>query len=143
MIVKNSSIKLETRGNFDIKDITSNVQNAVAGSDVDTGVVNIFVPGATGALTTIECEKGLLEDFRNFFEDIIPADGEYKHNLSHAGRNGHSHVRASLLGPSLTVPVREGVAVLGTWQRIVFIDMDSQPRSRSIMLTIMGHGKTS
>ena len=143
MIIKNASVKLETRGNFDIKDITSEVQRAVGASDVETGLVNIFVAGATGAVTTIESESGLLRDFKKFFEDIIPSEGEYEHDLSHAGKNGHSHVRASLLGPSLTVPVRRGGAVVGTWQRIVFIDMDSRPRSRSLMLTIMGHGKTS
>ncbi|MBA3065061.1 YjbQ family protein, partial [bacterium] len=96
MIISKKSIKFSTNGNFDIVNITSKLQKAVTAACIEDGIVNIFAPGATGAITAIECENGLLEDFRDFFEKIIPADGEYKHNLSHAGKNGHSHVRASL-----------------------------------------------
>ncbi len=121
-------------------DITSRLQKAVAASGAEDGMVNVFAPGATGAITAIECESGLLEDFKDFFEKIIPSGGEYKHNLSHAGRNGHSHVRASLIGPDMTIPVRKGEAVLGIWQRVIFIDTDSCPRDREIMVTVIGSG---
>ncbi len=140
MIIKKSTIKFATRGNFDIVDITSRLQKAVAASGAEDGMVNVFAPGATGAITAIECESGLLEDFKDFFEKIIPSGGEYKHNLSHAGRNGHSHVRASLIGPDMTIPVRKGEAVLGIWQRVIFIDTDSCPRDREIMVTVIGSG---
>jgi len=129
MIISKKSIKFSTNGNFDIVNITSKLQKAVTAACIEDGIVNIFAPGATGAITAIECENGLLEDFRDFFEKIIPADGEYKHNLSHAGKNGHSHVRASL---------REGKAVLGVWQSVIFIDADSCPRDREIMITVIG-----
>jgi len=141
MIIKTDSIKFATKGDFDIVDITSRLQDAVAASLVEEGTVNVFAPGATAALTAIECESGLLEDFRDFFEKIIPSGGDYKHNLSHAARNGHSHVRASLIGPDMTIPVRKGKAFLGIWQRIVFIDTDSGPRERELILTIIGTGK--
>ncbi|MEA2082443.1 MAG: secondary thiamine-phosphate synthase enzyme YjbQ [Elusimicrobiota bacterium] len=140
MIIKKSAVRFATKGNFDIVDITSRLQKAVETSGAEDGLVNVFAPGATGAITAIETESGLLEDFKDFFEKIIPSDGDYKHNLSHAARNGHSHVRASLIGPDMTIPVRKGEAVLGVWQRIVFIDTDSRPREREIMVTVMGSG---
>ena len=143
MIVKNGSIRFKTRAVTDIIDITAQLEKIVAGSQVSDGMVNIFVPGATGAVTAIECENGLLEDFKDFLEEIIPEGGDYKHNLSHSGRNGHSHIRASLIGPSITIPVRNCISVLGTWQQVVFIEMDSRPRDRTLMVTIIGHGKTS
>ena len=138
MIIKKNAIKFATNGNFDIVDITSRLQKAVDACGVEDGIANVFAPGATGAITAIECESGLLEDFRDFFEKIIPTDGKYKHNLSHAGRNGHSHVRASLIGPDMTIPVRKGQISLGVWQRVVFIDTDSSPREREIMVTVIG-----
>ncbi|MCD6311001.1 MAG: YjbQ family protein [Elusimicrobia bacterium] len=140
MIITKSAIKFSTKGDFDIVDITSRLQKAVEVSGAEEGLVNVFAPGATGAITAIECESGLLADFKDFFEKIIPSGGEYKHNLSHAARNGHSHVRASLIGPDMTIPVRKGQAVLGVWQRVIFIDTDSRPRDREIMVTVMGSG---
>jgi len=140
MIIKKNTIKFATNGNFDIVDITSSLQKAVEASGVEDGIANVFAPGATGAITAIECESGLLEDFRDFFEKIIPAGGEYKHNLSHSGRNGHSHVRASLIGPDMTIPVRKGQVFLGVWQRVIFIDTDSRAREREIAVTVIGSG---
>jgi len=140
MIIKKNTIKFSTNGNFDIVDITSRLQEAVEASGVEDGIANVFAPGATGAITAIECESGLIEDFRDFFEKIIPADGEYKHNLSHAGKNGHSHVRASLIGPDMTIPVRKGQVFLGVWQRVIFIDTDSRAREREIAVTVIGSG---
>lgn len=140
MIIKTDSIKFATKGDFDIVDITSRLQEAVSASLVEEGTVNVFAPGATGAITAIECESGLLEDFRDFFEKLIPAGGKYKHNLSHDARNGHSHVRASLIGPDMTIPVRKGRAFLGIWQRVIFIDADSCARDREVLLTVTGCG---
>jgi secondary thiamine-phosphate synthase enzyme len=140
MIVKTDSIKFATQGDFEIVDITDRLQRIVADSRVAEGIVNVFAPGATGAVTAIECESGLLEDFRDFFERLIPSGAEYKHNLSHPARNGHSHVRASLIGPDMTIPVRDGRAFLGIWQRVVFIDADSRPRDREVMVTVTGGG---
>lgn len=143
MVIENSSIKFSTKGKTDIIDLTGKLQKIVRATRVSNGLVNIFVPGATGAVTTIEYENGLIDDFREFLERLVPEDADYKHNLSHAARNGHSHVRASLLGPSLTVPVRNGEAVLGVWQQFVFIEMDNRPRQRALMVTVMGYGKAS
>ncbi len=143
MIVKKASIKFSTSGKVDIVDITGRLRRIVADSDVSDGIVNVFIPGATGAITAIECESGLLEDFKDFLERIVPQNADYKHNFSHADRNGHSHVRASLIGPSVTIPVRDGDVVVGIWQRIVFVEMDVRPRHRSLVVTVIGHGKTS
>ncbi|MFH1957362.1 MAG: secondary thiamine-phosphate synthase enzyme YjbQ [bacterium] len=142
MVVKDSSIKFSTNGRTDIVDITGRLQEIVRASSASNGLVNVFVPGATGAVTAIECESGLLDDFKDFLERIAPAGADYKHNLSHADRNGHSHVRASLLGPSLCLPVRNGELVLGVWQQVVFIELDNRPRQRAVMITVIGDGKT-
>jgi len=138
MFVKEDSIKFNTSGQTDIVDITARLQKIVRSSSAAKGIVNVFIPGATGAVTTIECEDGLLDDFKDFLERIAPAGADYKHNLSHADRNGHSHVRASLIGPSLSIPVRNGEMVLGVWQQVVFIELDSRPRDRVVKITVMG-----
>jgi len=143
MVIENGSIKFSTKGKTDIVDLTGKLQKIVRAARVSDGLVSVFVAGATGAVTTIEYESGLIDDFKEFLERLIPKDADYKHNLSHADRNGHSHVRASLLGPSLTVPVRNGAAVLGVWQQVVFIEMDNRPRQRTLMITVIGYGKTS
>ncbi len=143
MVVKDSSIKFSTKGKTDIVDITGRLREIVRASSASNGLVNVFVPGATGAVTAIECESGLLDDFKDFLERVAPSGADYKHNLSHADRNGHSHVRASLLGPSLSIPVRKGEPVLGLWQQVVFIELDNRPRQRSVMVTVIGYGKTS
>jgi secondary thiamine-phosphate synthase enzyme len=107
-------------------------------SGINSGIVTVFCPGATGAVTTIEFEEGAVRDFKRLFDEIAAPDRSYAHNTLAGDRNGHSHVRAALLGPSLTVPFVDGKLILGTWQEIIFVDFDNRPRQRSIVLQIMG-----
>jgi len=131
-------IIFETKGNCDIVDITTELKKILEKSKIKNGILNVFIAGATGAVTTIEYEPGLISDFRNLLKKIVPKAGEYGHNKTHSDRNAHSHLRASLLGPSLTVPVDNGKMVLGVWQQIVFADMDNRMRSREITVKIIG-----
>lgn len=137
-MVITKSLRLKSKGETDIIEITRDVENAVQKSKLKNGIVTLFVPGATGALTTVEYESGLVSDLKEAFEKWAPRQGQYAHNLKWADGNGFSHVRASLLGPSITVPFSNGELTLGTWQQIVFIDFDNRPRSREIVLQIMG-----
>jgi secondary thiamine-phosphate synthase enzyme len=132
------SVSFETKGNMDIRDITEDVQDAVGRTKMADGIVSCFAPGATGCLTTIEYESGLLKDLRDLISRLIPQDKDYAHNLRWADGNGHSHLTASLIGPSITVPFSGGRLQLGTWQQIVFIDCDTRPRRRNIILHIIG-----
>ncbi len=138
MAVVTKKIKLNSRGETDIIDITEQVSSLVEDSKIKDGVVTIFVPGSTGGLTTIEYESGLISDTKRAFEVIAPRKGEYQHNLRWHDGNGFSHVRAAFLGPSLSVPFSNKRLHLGTWQQIVFIDFDNRPRSRGIVVQIVG-----
>jgi len=131
-------IGLKTRGNGHILDITRQVAQEVADSGLKDGTVTIFVPGSTGGVTTVEYESGLLSDLQDLFDRLAPSDIHYRHNLRWGDGNGHAHVRASLLGASLTVPFVDRRLTLGTWQQIVFIDFDNRPRSRELVLQLMG-----
>jgi secondary thiamine-phosphate synthase enzyme len=131
-------ISLSTQGNVDIIDITRDVSGLVEKSGLDSGTVTVFVHGSTAAVTTIEYESGLVEDMKRALERIAPRDAEYRHNLRWGDGNGHSHIRASLLGPSLVVPFQSNRLMLGTWQQIVFIDLDNRARSRDVIVQIMG-----
>ena len=122
----------------DIVDITEEVSQYLDKSGVRSGLVTIFVPGATGAITTIEFENGLIEDMKAALERWSSMNLVYAHNEKWHDGNGHSHIRASLIGPSLTVPFSEGQLMLGTWQQIVFLEMDNRPRYRKIVIQIMG-----
>lgn len=122
----------------DIVDITEETAKIIKGSGLCSGAATIFVPGATGAVTTIEHEPGLVQDMRDTLERIVPEGMEYAHNLRWQDGNGHSHIRASLLGPSLTIPFCEGELMLGTWQQIIFLEMDNRPRHRRIVIQIIG-----
>jgi secondary thiamine-phosphate synthase enzyme len=119
-------------------DITGEVSRVVKESEVSTGICTIFCPGSTGALTTIEYEEGLLEDFPEAMERIAPRGATYQHHLRWGDGNGHSHIRASVLGPSLTVPFVHGKLRLGTWQQITFIDFDNKPRARTLEIVVLG-----
>jgi secondary thiamine-phosphate synthase enzyme len=134
----NEHITFDTKGHSDIIDITQQVQQKISNSGLQNGSVLIFVPGATGALTTIEYEPGLVSDLQDALERIAPQGLEYAHNLKWGDGNGHSHVRASLMSPSLTVPFVEGKMTLGTWQQIIFIDMDNRSRSRKLVVQVTG-----
>ena len=131
-------IKLNTKGDTDIIDITQKVASQVEESGLKDGTVTAFIPGSTAGLTTIEFESGLIKDTQRLFEELASKKRDYLHNLRWQDGNGYSHVRSALLGPSLTVPFVDKTLQLGTWQQIVLIDFDNRPRSREIVLQIMG-----
>ena len=137
-MVITKSIRLKSKGETDIIDITDKVSDCVEDSKVKDGIVTIFASGSTAALTTIEYESGLIKDLRQSLEIIAPRRGQYHHNLRWQDGNGFSHVRSAILGPSLTVPFSNKRLQLGTWQQIVFIDFDNRPRSREIIVQIIG-----
>jgi secondary thiamine-phosphate synthase enzyme len=137
-MVITDELQLQTEGNCDILDITSQVRNAVTASKLRDGIVTVFCPGSTGGLSTIEYESGALHDLERTLDQIAPPDRDYRHHLRWGDDNGHSHVRAAMIGPSLTVPFVDGDLTLGTWQQIVFLDFDTRPRSRRLVLQIIG-----
>ena len=138
MSVINKKLKISTKGDTDIIDITDRVAGLASKTDIKNGTVTVFVSGSTGGLTTVEYEPGLVQDLKDFFEKIAPKDGKYEHNLRWHDGNGYAHVRASLLGPSLTIPFMDKRMQLGTWQQIIFIDFDNRPRSRELVVQIIG-----
>ncbi len=131
-------LRLRTRGGYDVQDITAQVVRAVKESKLAAGIVTIFCPGSTGGMTTIEFEDGVIRDLQQVLDEITPPDRDYRHHLRWHDDNGHSHIRAALMGPSLTVPFVGGALTLGTWQQIVFCDFDTSPRSRTLVMQIMG-----
>ncbi len=131
-------ISLSTNGRTDIIDITDDVQNLLTSLGLSEGNVTLFVSGSTGGLTTIEYEPGLLRDYPEFFEKLIPSNRRYHHDDTWHDGNGHSHLRASLQGASLVVPFSGGRLLLGTWQQIIFIDFDNRPRHREIIAQFVG-----
>jgi secondary thiamine-phosphate synthase enzyme len=131
-------ISLQTKGHCAIIDITPQVAREVAGSEVSNGTVTLFLAGSTAGLTTIENEPGLISDFKEMWDRLIPTTIPYRHDRAWGEGNGYSHVRASLLGASLTIPVVNKSLALGTWQQIVLVDFDNRPRSREVVLQIMG-----
>ena len=138
MAVRTESISLSTRGNADIQDITDQITNAVSKSGLSSGTATVFCPSSTSALTTIEFEGGALSDLRRLFDEIIPVNREYAHNERWHDGNGHSHVRAALLGPSITIPFADGQLTLGTWQQIIYVDFDNRPRQRQLIVQLIG-----
>jgi secondary thiamine-phosphate synthase enzyme len=131
-------LRLTTRGDDDIVDLTPELQALVRKHELREGQVLVFVSGSTAGITTIEYEPGLLEDLPAAFERIAPRGARYAHHERWHDGNGHSHVRASLLGPSLTVPVSEGRLLLGTWQQVVLVDFDNRPRERRLVVQLQG-----
>jgi secondary thiamine-phosphate synthase enzyme len=138
MTVKTSPIPLRTEGNADIHDITDQIATAVSKSGLTAGTATIFCPSSTSALTTIEYEGGALSDLRRLFDEIIPANRVYAHNERWHDGNGHSHVRAALLGPSITIPFVDGQLTLGTWQQVIYVDFDVRPRQRELVVQLIG-----
>jgi secondary thiamine-phosphate synthase enzyme len=130
--------KVRTRGQGDIQDLTAAVQGAIAQSAIRNGLATVFVAGSTAGVTTIEFESGVVADLDRAFEQIAPRGAEYKHHLRWGDDNGSSHVRAGLLGPSLTIPVKDGSLTLGTWQQIVLVEFDTRPRTRDIVIQVIG-----
>ncbi|MFZ5916795.1 MAG: secondary thiamine-phosphate synthase enzyme YjbQ [Chloroflexota bacterium] len=137
-MVLTQHIQLQTHGNTEIHDITDQVAGAVSAAGLSDGIVTVFVQGSTGAVSTVEYEPGLVTDLQRFFERAAPQNIDYDHNRRWHDGNGHSHVRATLLGPSLTVPFTQGRLTLGTWQQIIFVDFDVRPRSRTLVVQILG-----
>jgi secondary thiamine-phosphate synthase enzyme len=131
-------IELETKGRNEVIDITDDVRRVVMQSGADNGSVLVFVPGATGALSTIEYEPGLVKDWPQLMEKLIPGKEYYYHNETWHDGNGHSHLRATLVGPSLTVPFENQRLILGTWQQIVFLEFDNKPHHRRIAVQVIG-----
>ncbi len=138
-MVKTQNITVKTRGNCEVINITEQVSAAAAQAEIRQGTATVFNVGSTAGITTTEYEPGLVNhDFKAAFEKIAPEDGRYEHELTWHDDNGHAHVRASLLGPSLCVPIVDGRLTLGTWQQIVLIDFDTRPRTRTIVCQIVG-----
>lgn len=138
MTVKTASLSLRTQGNADIHDITDQIAHALSNSGLTAGTVTIFCPSSTSALTTIEYEGGALSDLRRLFDEIVPPNREYAHNERWHDGNGHSHIRAALLGPALTIPFVDGQLTLGTWQQVIYVDFDNRPRQRHLVVQLIG-----
>ena len=137
-MVVTKKISLQTKGQCDIIDITPQVEQQVAETGINSGTATLFVTGSTAGVSTIEFESGLLSDFKGMWERNMPQNIPYDHDRAWGEGNGYSHVRASLLGASLVIPFNDKRLALGTWQQIVLVDFDNRPRSRQIMLQIMG-----
>ncbi|MDD3717339.1 MAG: secondary thiamine-phosphate synthase enzyme YjbQ [Actinomycetota bacterium] len=138
MAVIKEKLEFKTGGDAHIVEITGEIGGLLRKTALEDGIVNVFVPGATGAITTLEHEPGVCRDFQELFDFIAPVERDYYHNRRGVDSNGHSHVRAGLLGPSLTVPFQSGKLQLGTWQQVVFVDFDEVPRERTLVLTFIG-----
>jgi len=136
MKVLTEELRFSTRGEIDLVDITRDIEEIVEKSEIKNGQVLVFVPGATGAIVTIEHENGLLEDFKRVLRKLVPRGAGYKHDI--IDNNAHSHLRASLLGSSLVLPIVKGKVVRGIWQQIFFVELDVRPRRRRLVVQIMG-----
>jgi len=137
-MVVTKQISLQTKGECDIIDITPQVEQQVDEAGINNGVVTVFITGSTAGISTIEFESGLLSDFQDMWQRNVPKNIPYNHDRRWGDNNGYSHVRASLLGASLVVPFNDKKLTLGTWQQIVLVDFDNRPRSRQVILQIMG-----
>ncbi|MCP5007762.1 MAG: YjbQ family protein [Planctomycetes bacterium] len=138
MRIITDSVEISTQGNTDIVDITQEITDLLDNAGLVQGNLTVFVSGSTAGVTSIEYEPGLIQDIPEAFERIVPAEMNYHHNATWGDGNGHSHVRAALLGSSFTVPFHNGKLILGTWQQIVVIDFDNRPRKRSVVVQMMG-----
>ena len=132
------TVSFETKGNCDLIDVTGRVEEIVRESGLRMGICTVFCPGSTASVTTIEYEGGLLKDFPDAMDRLVPEDIVYEHHLRWGDGNGHSHVRSTILGPSLTIPIVNGKLTLGTWQQIVFCDFDNRARSRKMEVMVLG-----
>jgi secondary thiamine-phosphate synthase enzyme len=138
MTIQTRTISLNTQGSADIQDITNQVSQAIIESGLESGTVTLFSPSSTSGLTTIEYESGCISDLQRLFDEIVDPNRHYAHNARWGDGNGHSHVRAALLGPSLNIPFVNRSLTLGTWQQVIFVDFDNRPRRRELVLQIIG-----
>jgi secondary thiamine-phosphate synthase enzyme len=129
-------LHLKTAGHGDAIDLTEGVERVVAQSSTEHGAVSVFVPGSTAAITTMEFERGGVHDLKAALDRLIPAEGDYEHNRLNRDTNSHAHMRAAIVGPSETIPIKEGTLRLGIWQRIVLLDFDDRPRERTVVVTV-------
>ena len=132
----NAELHLSTKGDADVVDLTSEIVGVVRQSGVTEGSVAVFVPGSTAAVTTMEYERGGIHDLKAAMDRLIPAEGDYEHNRLNRDTNSHAHIRAAIVGPSETVPIKDGNLRLGIWQQIVLIDFDDRPRERTVVVTV-------
>ena len=137
-MVHQQRFTIETKGHGDMHDVTGQVADAVRRSGIQTGVAHLFTVGSTGAVSVVEFEPGLVRDVPEMFDRLIPPSREYGHEQAWHDGNGHSHLQATLLGPSLSVPVTDGALVLGTWQQVFHLECDVRPRSRTVVVTVLG-----
>jgi len=138
MTILSKTIRISTKGNCDMIDITAEIAREISNSNINNGIATIFISGSTAGITTIEYEDGLISDFKNMWDRNAPSNATYQHDQRWGDGNGYSHVRASLQGPSLVVPFDNKKMVLGTWQQIVVVDFDNRPRAREIILQLLG-----
>jgi secondary thiamine-phosphate synthase enzyme len=138
MTVLTKIIQIKSKGEMDIINITNQAMAAIGESNIKNGIITVFVSGSTAAVTTIEYEPGLIYDFPEMLSRVAPKDIQYKHDNTWHDGNGHSHVRASLLGPSLTIPIVEGNMSLGTWQQLILLELDTRARNRNVILQLIG-----
>jgi secondary thiamine-phosphate synthase enzyme len=131
-------LRFSTDGDGDVIDLTEGVESVLESSGVQNGIVSVFVPGSTAAVTAMEHEPGGVKDLREALERLIPAQGDYEHNRLNHDTNSHAHIRAAIVGPSETVPVRDGGLALGTWQQLVLVDFDDRPRERTVVVQVIG-----
>jgi secondary thiamine-phosphate synthase enzyme len=130
-------LRFRTAGNGDVTDVTADVADVVAEAGVTSGIAAVFVPGATAAITTMECEPGNVADLRALLDRLIPPDARYEHNRLNHDSNAHAHIRAALLGPSEAIPIEAGRLLLGTWQQVVLVDFDDRPRERTVLVNVV------
>ena len=138
MATHSGALRLSTRGDGDTVDLTDGVRSVVRTGDIELGVVVVFAHGSTVAVTTMEYERGGVADLRDALERLIPAAGDYAHNRLNHDSNAHAHMRAAIIGPSLSVPLVGGQLTLGTWQQIVLLDFDDRPRERTVTVQVSG-----
>jgi secondary thiamine-phosphate synthase enzyme len=135
--VHTGQLRFSTEGDGDVIDLTEGVQSVLESAGVENGVVSVFVPGSTAAVTAMEYEPGGVQDLRAALDRLIPAEGDYAHNRLNRDTNSHAHIRAAIVGPSETVPVRDGRLALGTWQQLVLVDFDDRPRQRTVVVQVV------
>jgi secondary thiamine-phosphate synthase enzyme len=135
--ITSAQLRVTTDGNGDVVDITGDVAAVVADASVNAGVVAVFVPGATAAVTTMEHEPGNVFDLRSLLDRLVPRDAQWEHNRLNHDTNAHAHIKAAVLGPSETIPFEAGRLMLGTWQQIVLVDFDDRPRERTVLVSVV------
>jgi secondary thiamine-phosphate synthase enzyme len=136
--IHTGNLTFSTQGDGDVIDLTEGVQSVLGSSGVTNGMISVFVPGSTAAVTAMEFERGGVQDLRTTLDRLIPAEGSYEHNRLNNDTNSHAHIRAAIVGPSETLPVRDGRLDLGTWQQVVLIDFDDRPRQRTVVVQVIG-----